>query len=123
MDISKTELEVLQAIWQGAPVDASTVIARLNEQKPWHEKTVKTLISRLVKKGALGFNQAGRQYQYYPLISEADYQAQATQSFVSRLFNGRISPLVAGFAKQESLTESDIDELKQLISDWEKNND
>ena len=123
MDISKTELQVMQAIWQGSPVNAEQVIERLNESKPWHEKTVKTLLNRLVKKKALDFNKVGRQYAYFPLISEQSYQEQESQSFVSRLFKGRVSPLIAGFAKQEKLTKDDVDELKKLIADWEQKHD
>ena len=123
MEISKTELEVMQAIWQGTPVDAETIIQRLNKQKDWHEKTVKTLLNRLVKKQALDFEKVGRQYHYFPLVSKEDYQEREAQSFVSRLFQGRISPLVAGFAKHENLSEEDISELKKLIADWESKDD
>ncbi len=123
MDISKTELEVMQAIWQGSPVTSNEIVARLNQQRQWHDKTVKTLLGRLVKKGALEFTKNGRQYLYSPCVSETDYQAKESQSLVSRLFNGRISPLVAGFAQREQLSEQDIAELKQLIADWEQESD
>ena len=50
VDISKAEFDVLEALWQQHPVGANDIIERLNQTKPWHEKTVKTLLSRLVKK-------------------------------------------------------------------------
>jgi predicted transcriptional regulator len=123
MEISKTELEVMQAIWQEAPVDAETIIQRLNQQKEWHAKTVKTLLNRLVKKHALDFEKVGRLYHYFPLVSKEDYQEREAQSFVYRLFQGRISPLVAGFAKHENLSAEDISALKKLIADWESKDD
>lgn len=123
MEISKTELEVMQAVWEQSPVSSSEIIDRLNKKREWHEKTVKTLLGRLVKKQALDYHKEGRQYLYFPLVSQTDYQAQASQSLISRLFEGRISPLVAGFAKQEKLSKDDVDELKQLIANWEKEND
>ena len=64
MEISKTKLEVMQAIWQGTPFDAETIIQRLNKQKEWHEKTVKTLLNRLVKKQALDFKKVA--FHHFP---------------------------------------------------------
>ena len=51
-DISNAEFDVLDALWEDSPATSADVIARLNKHKDWHEKTVKTLLGRLVKKGA-----------------------------------------------------------------------
>lgn len=124
MDISKTEYEVMCAVWQDAPCSANDVIERLRaDGAEWHEKTVKTLLGRLVKKQALGFEKQGRHYVYNPLIGQEAYQRRESESFIQRMFGGRVSPLVASFAKQEKLTEKDVQELKSLIDQWEKKND
>lgn len=122
-EISKAEFEVMNALWEAYPASANDIITRLNQQKSWHEKTVKTLLSRLVKKQAIDFDKAQRSYLYFPLIDKADYVASESTSLVSRLFAGRVAPLVAGFANNENLTRQDIDELKTLIEQWEKDND
>jgi predicted transcriptional regulator len=122
-DISKTELKVLEAIWQGHPVTSSDIVDRLNQQEPWHDKTVKTLIGRLVKKQAITFQKQGKRYLYSPLISQKDYQAQQSHSVISGFFKGKVSPLIAMFAQQNKLQKEDIDELKQLIEQWEQEND
>lgn len=122
-DITPTELEVLKVLWQQSPAEANEIIARLNEQKVWHEKTVKTLLGRLVKKQAIGFEKQQRKYFYYPLIEQETYQINESESLVQRIFSGRLSPLVAGFAKSNKLNKDDINELKKLISQWEKEND
>jgi len=123
VDISKAEFEVLDALWQHHPASATEVIERLNENKEWHEKTVKTLLSRLVKKGAIDFEKEQRRYLYFPLIEKETYTTKESMSMVERMFSGKLSPLVAGFAKSKSIDKQDIDELKQIIADWEKNND
>jgi BlaI family penicillinase repressor len=121
-DISKTEFEVLNALWEGHPAPASEIISRLNLHKKWHEKTVKTLLSRLVKKQAIDFEKRDRRYFYFPLLERSLYIAKESNSLVSRLFAGKVAPLVAGFANAESLTKDDVDELKSLIEQWEKDN-
>lgn len=122
-DISNAEFEVLDVIWDDYPVTSGEVVERLNSKKSWHEKTVKTLLGRLVKKEVLGFEKNQRQYLYHPLIAREDYTRQEASSFISRLFKGKVAPLVAGFANQNDLSKQDINELKALIKQWEDNND
>lgn len=120
IELSKAEFEVLDAVWVSYPVNATQIIERLSSDKQWHEKTIKTLLGRLVKKGALSFEKEGRQYLYSPCIERADYTLKESQNFIERFFSGRIAPLVSGFAKSEQLSQQDINELKKIIADWEK---
>lgn len=122
-EISNAEFDVLDVIWDDNPVTANEVIERLNQRKNWHDKTVKTLLGRLVKKEVLSFEKQQRQYLYFPLIARDEYTKKETTSFVSRLFKGRITPMVAGFANQNALSKQDVKELKALIEQWEKDND
>lgn len=122
-EISNAEFDVLDVIWDDSPVTANEVIERLNQRKNWHDKTVKTLLGRLVKKEVLSFEKQQRQYLYFPLIARDEYTKKETTSFVSRLFKGKITPMVAGFANQNALSKQDVKELKALIEQWEKDND
>lgn len=119
-DISPAELEVLKILWQQAPQTANQVVDALADANQWHEKTVKTLLNRLVSKGAVSFEKDGRAYLYTPVLQQQDYQHKESQSFIARVFAGRVAPLVAGFAASKTLQATDIDELKQLIADWEQ---
>ncbi len=119
-------------MWQNYPASANDIIKKLNEntdtdsnvqEKQWHDKTVKTLLNRLVKKQAISFEKQQRHYLYSPLLEREAYTLKESQSLVERMFSGKIAPLVAGFAKQNDLNKDDIKALKSLISDWEKNND
>jgi predicted transcriptional regulator len=122
-DISKTEFEVLEALWEKHPADANEIISRLNQTKHWHDKTVKTLLNRLVKKEAVSFVKQQRRYIYSPVIERDTYTQVESLSLIERLFSGRVSPLIAGFAKHKNLKKEDIDELKNLISQWEQDHD
>ena len=122
IEISKTEFEVMDALWQGYPASASDIILRLNQRKEWHEKTVKTLLSRLVAKNAIDFEKQQRSYLYFPLVEKSAYLANESSNIVSRLFAGRVAPLVAGFADSDNLSRQDVDDLKALLEQWEKDN-
>ncbi|MBW8184221.1 BlaI/MecI/CopY family transcriptional regulator [Shewanella nanhaiensis] len=119
-EISNSELAVLNLLWHSSPMSSSEVVAQLDKSKQWHEKTVKTLLNRLVKKEAIGFEKQGRSYLYHPLIDQGEFQLKESQSFIERVFSGKLTPLVAGFAKENKLSSDDIAELKQLIDNWEE---
>ena len=120
LDISNAELEVMQVLWQKHPSTAADVISCLQQQKDWHEKTIKTLLNRLVSKGALSYQKQGRAYLYSPCVAQQDYQQQASGSFVQKLFAGRVAPLVASFARKHDLSAADLAELKQLVAELEQ---
>lgn len=121
-EISKTEFDVLEAIWQDHPASAQQIIERLNQQKTWHEKTVKTLLNRMVKKEAISFEKVQRSYLYSPLFAREEYTFKESKSLLKRMFSGRLSPLVSHFVKSDEITKDDINELKALINQWEKDN-
>ena len=123
IEVSDKEFEVLEAIWTGAPVSAKVVIERLNEHGSWHEKTVKTLLGRLVKKGALDFQRDGRSYLYSPRLARSEYVQKQSAGLVERLYDGNIGAFVAGFASARKLKQKDIEELKAFIDRWESDHD
>lgn len=123
IEISNAELEVMKVLWHEAPLPAADIIARLQETSDWQAKTIKTLLSRLVQKGALDYQQQGRAYLYLPTIAQSDYQRHAGKHFVQRLFSGKVAPLVASFADADNLSQQDIAELKALLAKLEKEQD
>lgn len=123
IEVSDREFEVLEVIWEGAPVTANEVVSRLNKESDWHEKTVKTLLGRLVKKGAISFQREGRSYLYSPCFARQAYVQKQSAGLVERMFDGNIGDFVAGFATTKKLKPSDIEELKAFIDKWEKEND
>lgn len=115
--VSDAELEVLQKLWDEQPLSAQDIIERLEKDASvsTHPKTVKTLINRLLKKGALGFEERERKYFYYPLIERDTYFAHKTAHFVERFFDGELTPMVSFFSKQKKLDSKDLAELKALV--------
>lgn len=118
--ISQSELDVMDVLWtqnpQNKPMGASEVAAALANQKDWNIRTIKTLLARLVEKGALSTTAEGRRYLYAPLISKDSYAASATRRLSDRLFGGRAAPLVMHLAKDDGLSADDIAELEALLA-------
>lgn len=113
--ISESELVVMDVVWARAPVTAGQVADALAGNRDWSLQTIKTLLARLVGKGALATEQDGRRFLYRPLVAQEAYRARESRRFVDRLFGGRVSPLVAQLAEQEALSDADIAELRAII--------
>ncbi len=114
--ISETEWEVMRAVWAGHPATAAEIIDRLLRSDPsWHPKTARTLLARLVKKRALGYEPDGRKYVYEPLVTEKQCIASASASFLDRVFGGALQPLLAHFVEARQLSPSELEGLKQIL--------
>ena len=113
--ITGSELEVLKLLWRAQDALPVTQIREeLQRLKRWEPATVKTLISRLVTKGAV--RQEKRNVYYYsPLISEEEYSAWATKDLITRLYNGSARDLVAALVHSDGLTKEDIEELQSMF--------
>jgi BlaI family penicillinase repressor len=113
--ISEAEWEVMRLLWKRSPLTANQVVRALSIRKPWKPKTVKTLLSRLVKKRAAGFDRKGREYDYYPLVGEAECVRVESRSFLRRVYGGAARPMLATFIENEDLSAEDIEELKRIL--------
>lgn len=113
--ISDAEHAVMEILWSEAPLTASIVCDRLEGHQDWTLATVKTLLSRLLAKGALVAESEGRKFLYRPLIARSDYVSGESKRLVDRLFGGRLSPLVAQMAAAETLSAQDISEIEALL--------
>lgn len=113
VSISGAELEIMKVLWQAdGPITAQDVSEAL-KSKDWKYSTIATLFSRMVDKGAVTYEKRGRFFYYTPLISEQEYKADQTKSFVSRLYNGSVKNLVVSLFENKQISDEDIAEIKK----------
>ena len=118
--ISEAEHAVMEVLWERSPMTAAEVCEKVCAERDWTMPTVKTLLSRLVEKEALGTEPVGRKFLYRPLIERADYVGGESRRLVDRLFGGRAAPLFAHLAENEALTDKDLDEIEALLREMRK---
>lgn len=118
--ISDAEWEVMNVLWETSPGTASDVADQLCDRMQWHPKTVKTLLSRLVKKGALRFREEGNRYLYTPVFPRERYVAAESRSFVDRVFGGQATPALLHFVETMELSEADLQELRSILERKQK---
>lgn len=115
--IAESEWQVMQVLWRRGPATANDVVEALSGTSSWKPKTIKTLLNRLVKKRAIGFDKDGRQYRYFPLLSEAECAGRERRSFLQRVYGGSLTPMLASFLKEADLSAEDIAALRKILEE------
>ena len=115
--ISEAEHAVMEALWTRGTMTAADVCEIVCESRDWSLATVKTLLSRLVQKGAIATRPDGRRYLYSPTIERADYVGGESRRLVDRLFGGRPASLFAHLAEAEALSDEDLAEMEALLKE------
>ncbi|HEX2946455.1 MAG TPA: BlaI/MecI/CopY family transcriptional regulator [Clostridia bacterium] len=118
--ISNTEWLVMKVIWSHSECSASIIIDELAGSTNWKPKTVKSLISRLLKKKAIGYREENRAYIYYPLVTEEECIKLESQSFLDKVFGGEINMAIANFIEGKKLSGQQIEELRKILDEKEK---
>jgi len=117
--ITEAEWEVMAVVWERKPVAASTVVEVLEDRKQWTLATVRTLLRRLVNKGALQQESEGKRYLYTPLISMAECARQESESFLDRVLGRAPSAAILHLVKRADLSDKDIQELRRILKEKE----
>jgi BlaI family transcriptional regulator, penicillinase repressor len=113
--ISEAEWTVMEVLWRDSPLTSREVVDRLAGETDWSPKTVKTLLGRLVRKQALGYEEHGNRYLYMPRLRRREAVRAEGRSFVERVFGGAPEAALLHFARQVDLPEGELDELRRLL--------
>jgi predicted transcriptional regulator len=117
MNITAAESQIMDTLWRRGPLTADEIVAEVAGPQGWGAATVKTLINRLLKKKAIQSQRENGAHRYRPLVERADYVQIESQGLLDRLFEGRLTPLVAHFAEHRKLKPEEIKRLKKLLED------
>lgn len=118
--ISDAEWEVMKVVWDRGELTAGQIVDAVASPNRWNPRTVKTLLNRLTKKGALAFEVAGRHYVYRARVARDACVRQETRSFLSRVFDGAVAPAMVHFLEQSRLSPDEIQRLKRLLDEARK---
>ena len=113
--ISDSEWLVMQVFWSKGGLTGDEVVEQLKGKTRWNPLTTKTLITRLLRKQALRFEEEGRKYRYFPAVSREKCVRQERRSFVQRVYGGTARPMLAAFIEDAKLSHEDIEELKRIL--------
>lgn len=117
--ITEAEFEVLKILWErNTALSSAEINESLKRSKGWEKSTIRTLVHRLTEKGAL-LQEQREMFYYRCAITEKEYLAEQTKSFLEKLYGGNAKNLVASLFEQDYIQPGDIDELKQFWKECE----
>ncbi len=118
--IAESEWRVMQVLWANGSQTANDVVNALSGEVKWKPRTIKTLISRLVKKGAVKVTEEGYRYRYSAAVDESACVRSETRSFVRRVYQGAAKPALAAFLEDADLSDQEIDDLQKVLDQKRK---
>jgi len=115
--LGERELEILNVVWELKEATVSDVRAVLMENHPLAYTTVMTTMRKLADKGYLSFTESDNKYVYRPKKTPDDVRKSLLKDLVSAAFRGSPLSLVQTLVADESITQSELDEIKRIIQD------
>ena len=116
--ISDAESYIMQVLWKHGQCTSAQIIEEVSKGSDWKPKTIQTLISRLVAKGAVHAEKSnGKAYIYSAIVSKDEYIREANNSFLQKMYNGSLNLMLASFVKEKKLSKEEIESLKRILEE------
>ena len=113
--ISDSELEIMRLLWQAPDaLPVSEIRKQLKPKTGWEDTTIKTLLQRLVKKGAV-LQESRKVFYYRPALSEEEYSLWATRNLIEKVYRGSARNLVAALVSGSTLSPEDVEDLRNMF--------
>jgi BlaI family transcriptional regulator, penicillinase repressor len=116
--LTKTEESVMQQLWDIERGTVSDLLARMEEPRPPHS-TLSSVVRILEKKGYVGFKAYGKTYEYFPIISRADYGASSLSDVMQNYFGGSARQLVSHLLDDKKIAPDELEHIIQRLQDMD----
>jgi BlaI family penicillinase repressor len=120
MQLSKTEEQLMQYLWQLEKAFMKDLLDIYPEPKP-ATTTVATLLKRMIGKGFVDYNTFGSSREYFPLVKKEDYFSKHVNGLIKTFFNDSASQFASFFTRKTDLTKDELEALRAIIDQELKN--
>ena len=115
LQITDAEWEVMQAVWQAEDQGAGDIIAKVQASRDWNHRTIRTLLTRLVKKDAIAVRTEGTKHFYRAAVSRQECVRSAVKSFSERFFSGDVKSLLLHFVENEGISNDELEDIRRSL--------
>ena len=123
-EITEAELEIMQVLWKNKRGNLTTIMEELSKKSKNEERnknTIKTLIHRLIQKGAIESQKVNnKEVEYIPKINEKKFIAKESNSFLDKFFNGNTEKLLLNFVENKKVTKNELQKLIDILEQDEE---
>jgi len=118
-EINSNEELIMRILWKLEKGLVRDILAEMDDPKPPYT-TVSSIVRLLEKKGYIGHKAYGKTYEYFPLISQSVYKKHRFNKMVNHFFEGSVGNVLSFMVKEKKLSTEEVEELKDLIDNYEK---
>ena len=121
--LQPSEWIIMEKLWENYPKTIMQLYHELKEEPGWSKSTVNTLLSRMVNKEIIYYEEGVKAKQYYPKVKRDDVAITETESFLGRVYKGSVSMMMSTLLRNHNLSDDDIKELYEILGEAVEKND
>jgi len=119
-NLTEADSVIMELLWRDGEAGSNAITEEIEDRLNWSRQTVRTYLTRLMEKGLIDARKINeRVLRYYPIVSREEYAADKAKSLCNKYY-GNISQMVAGIVDNENISESDLNELENLIKQMKR---
>jgi len=119
-NLTEADSVIMELLWRDGEAGSNAITEEIEDKLNWSRQTVRTYLTRLMEKGLIDARKINeRVLRYYPIVSREEYAADKAKSLCNKYY-GNISQMVAGIVDNENISESDLNELENLIKQMKR---
>lgn len=115
MKLSENEWIIMNALWEFSPATTREIYEMLPEEVNWAYTTVKTMLSRLVKKKAVSENKRGNTCFYEPILARIDARRTVFTHLFDKVLDGTVGPLMHYLVEEKKLTKKEREDFIRML--------
>jgi BlaI family penicillinase repressor len=120
MKFTESEWLIMSSLWQENPATARELLQRMPPEVNWAYTTIKTMLTRLVKKKALSEEKVGNTSVYSPEVSRENARKSAVNSLLEKAFGGAVDPFLNFVMAEKKIDPARREEILKLLSQAEE---
>ncbi len=113
--LQQSDRYIMEKLWEESPRTITQLYHELKEEQGWSKSTVNTLLTRMVEKGIIYYEEGGRARQYYPAVKREDAAVAETENFLQRVYKGSVGMMMNTMIRESAFSHEEIEELYEIL--------
>lgn len=118
--LTAREEQIMQIIWKLKKAFVKEIIAEMKDENPPYN-TISSVVRILNKKGFVDYTQFGNTYQYFPVISKAQYKKTVFSRLLNDYFDNSYKKVVSFMVENSEPDQKQMEELEKIIREGKNN--
>jgi predicted transcriptional regulator len=115
-ELTKTEERIMQVLWKLKKAFVKGIIEALPDEPKPPYNTISSVVRLLERKNYVGYKAYGKTYEYFPIISKAEYRKAFFKTMFSGYFDNSAESLLSFMVKEQKISKEEMDKIREIIN-------